>query len=347
MIGATLMACVPGRQPTADEIVGRMEQAEAQVRDYHGIVETALAEPGSGDRVFVQEIWRRGSDLVRVEIREGPAQMVGRVTVFNGERVWSYDPQLNQVRILPVLAPFQLPQWEMEAAVWATAKELLRESTANYLAEDRVAGRRAHKVQLVPRSGTDLFGAVQGGPITVWIDEEHARRLKMEVPLPAGRRYTMEYQLLEVNVGLPDSLFEFTSPPGAEVVTQGVVVTAPTVREMELIEAQREARFPLLLPAHLPLGMSFSQARVMEGGESVTLIYAGDKRNLTVTEAVANPGVRLPDIGQEISLRGTTARLQLQGDRLLSLRWQEEGVVIFVSGTVSEEEALEVARSMK
>ena len=351
MIGGTLVACVPARQPTAGEIVAQMLQAEAQVKDYHAVVETVLAGPDSGERIFVQEIWRKDPDLLRTEVREGPAEMVGQVTVFNGERVWFYDPHLNRVQILPVETPFQLPERDMAAAMWATAEELLRESTANYLAEEVAAGRKAHKVQLIPQPGTDLFAALGGKPITVWIDQEHARRLKMDVSLLVGGHYTMQYRAIEYNVGLPDSLFQFTPPPGAKVVTEEGMPPwpdrqPPAVEEMGLAEAQGAAGFPLLLPTYLPAGMSFAQARVVEGGSSVTLIYAGGQGSLTITEGQARD-VELPDIGQEMSLRGTMARLQQQGDRSLSLRWQEDGLVIFITGAISQEEALEIARSMK
>jgi len=346
MIGGTLVACVPARQPTAGEMVTQMQQAEAQVKDYHAVVETVLAGPDGAARVFVQEIWRKDPDLLRAEVKEGPEEMVGQVTVFNGVQVWFYDPHLNRVQIFPVEAPFQLPEREMAAAMWATAEELLRESTANYLAEEVVGGRKAHKVQLIPRPDTDLFAALGGEPITVWIDQEHARRLKMEVPLLAGGYYTMQYRTIEYNVGLPDSLFQFTPPLGAEVVAEEAMVKAPAVKRMELAEAQKAAGFPLLLPAYLPAGMSFAEAQVVEGGGSVTLIYAGDEGSLSITEAQA-ADVELADIGEEISLRGTSARLRRQGDRFLSLRWQEGGLVILLTGTISEEEALEVARSMK
>ncbi len=346
VIGGTLAACVPARQPTADEIVAQMQQAEAQVKDYHAVVETVLTTPDGGERAFVQEIWRKAPDLLRAELKEGPAGMVGQVTVFDGERVWFYDPHFNRVQILPVEAPFQLPQREMEAAMWATVEELLREGTANYLAEEAVAGRKAHKVQLIPRPGTDLFTALGGEPMTVWIDQEHARRLRMDIPLAGGGHYTLQYRAIEYNIGLPDSLFQFTPLLGAEAVPEEARVKVPVVKRTDLAEAQRAIGFPLLLPAYLPTGMSFVEARVVEGGGSVTLIYAGDEGSLTITEARAM-GVGLPDIGQEISLRGTTARLQRQGDRFLSLRWQEGGLVIFVSGTIPEEEALEIARSMK
>jgi outer membrane lipoprotein-sorting protein len=347
MIGGILAACAPGQQPTADDIVARLEEAEAQIRDYHGIVETTLTEPGSGPTTYRQEVWTRGPDLLRVEIQEGPAEMVGQVIVYNAERVWFYDPHLNQVQILPVQAPFRLPLREMEPAMWATAKEMLGDSTAKYLAAETVTGRRAHKVQLVPRSGTDLFAALGGEPMTVWVDQEHARRLRMELPLADGRHYTMVYRLLEVNAGVPDSLFAFTSPPGAVSITKEVAVTAPAVNEMGLAEARGSAAFPLLLPSHLPAAMEFSQARVVTGGGSVSLIYRGDDGNLTITEGLATPDVSLPDLGEQISLRGTTARLQRQGERSISLSWQEAGLVIFLSGAVSEDEALEIARSME
>jgi outer membrane lipoprotein-sorting protein len=346
-IVGTLTACVPAEHLSAGEIVARMEKAEAQVEDYHALVESTLVDPGSGARTFVQEVWRKDPNLLRVETREGPPGMVGRVTVYNGEQVWFYDPRAHVVRILELEAPLELPDREMEAAMRATAKALVGEGTARYLGEETVAGRSAHKVQFVPRSGSDLSTAVGGGSITVWIDQEHAQRLRMVVPLPDGGRYTMQYRLLEHNIGLSDDLFQIAHPAGAKAVAQPAWVTPPVVRPMELLEAQKAAGFSLLLPAYLPPGMAVLQARVVGDGESVTLAYGDGKRSLILSQALTTPELGLPDIGERIALRGTTVRLQRQGERFLSLRWQEGGLLIFLSGTVSEEEALMIAESMQ
>ena len=333
-------------RPTAGEIVAQMQEAEAQVKDYHAVVETLLAGPGERETLLVQEIWRKDPDLIRAQIKEGPAEMVGQVTVFNGEQVWFYDPHLNRVQILPMLAPFQLPQPDISAAMWLSAEELLNATTASSLGEEMVAGRKANKVQLIPQADTDLYAAVGGEPITVWVDQEHSRRLRMEVPLPAGGHYTMHYRTIEYNVGLPDSLFQFTPPSGAKTIREGAMAEAPAVQGMGLVQAQEAVGFPLLLPVYLPAGMSCVEARVVEGGDSVTLVYASDKGALSITEAQATD-VELPDIGEETNLRETSARLRCQGDRFLSLHWQEGGLVILLTGTISEEEALDVARSMK
>jgi len=346
-IVGTLAACVPAEQLSAGEIVARMEKAEAQVEDYHALVETSLVDPDSGIRTFVQEVWRKDPDLLRVETREGPSEMVGRVTVYNGEQVWFYDPQANVVQMLELVAPLELADAKMEAAMLATAKQLVAEGSAEYLGEEIVADRKAHKVQFVPRPGSDLSAAVGGEPITLWIDREHSRRLRMEIPLPDGGRYSMQYRLLEHNVGLPDRLFQLTHPAGAKAVAQPALVTPPDSRPMDLQEAQEAAKFSLLLPTYLPQGMALSQARMVGEGESVTLAYGDSKRTLTLSQALTAPKVRLSDLGEGIALRGTTALLQRQGERSLSLRWQENGLLIFLSGTLSEEEALKIAESMR
>jgi len=346
MIGGSLGACVPAGQSTAGQIVAQMQEAEAQVKDYHAVVETVLVAPGEEARLLVQEIWRKEPDLLRAELKEGPEEMVGQVTVFNGEQAWFYDPHLNQVQIFPVSGPFELPEPDLTTAMWAAAEELLSETTASSLGEEVVGGRKAHKVQLVPQPGTDLYAAVAGEPLTVWIDQEHSRRLRMEVPLPSGWHYTMHYRSVEYNVGLSDALFEFTPPAGVKAVREEAIAEAPAVQGSAVVQAQEAVGFPLLLPVYLPAGMGCVEARVVDGGGSVTLVYADNEVSFSITEAQATD-VQLADIGEETSLGETTARLRRQGGRFLSLSWQEQGLVILLTGTISEEEALEVARSMK
>ena len=346
VIGGFLTACASIQQPTTSEMIAQIQQAEAQVKDYHALVETVLTAPGSAERAFVQEIWQKGPDLLRTEVKEGPVEMVGQVTVYNGQQVWFFDPLHNQVHLLPVEAPFHLAGRELGTVMWSAAEELLEQSTANYVGEETVAGQITHRIQLIARPGTDLFAALGEKPVSVWIDQKHNRRLKMEMPLPAGTRYTMQVRTIEYNVDPPDSLFQFTSPPGARIFAEEEVTKPPAMHQMDLEKAQETTGFPLLVPIYLPAGLSFAQARVIEGGGSVTLIYDGDEGSLSITEGQSS-GTELPDIGQEVSLRGTLGRLRQLGDRSLSLSWTEGDLVIHVSGTLPPEEMLDIARSLE
>jgi outer membrane lipoprotein-sorting protein len=346
IIGVILLACAPGQELTADHIAAQVQQAEAQIEDYHAVVKTVLIEPGSGDGALTQEIWRKGPNLLRTEVREGPAEMIGQVAVSDGEQVWLYDPLLKQAQVLPLEGFLHLPRAQLGAMVSAIAEQLLEQSTVDYIGEEIVAGRRAYRIELTPWSGTGLFAALGEGPVAVWIDQQHARRLKIEIPLPGDAHYTMEYRTIEYNTGLADSLFQFTPPPGTSMSVGETADRPPSVQQMELDAAQDAAGFPLLLPAHAPTGMSFAQARVVEGGGSVTLIYAGHGGSLSITEALQTEAQR-PSTGEEVDVQGTRAYLRRQGDCFLSLSWETRELTIFVTGTVSPEEALRVARSME
>jgi outer membrane lipoprotein-sorting protein len=345
VIGGAVLGCVDAGQLPVSEIVARMEDAEAQVEDFHGLVESTLIPSDSGVTTLVQEIWRKDPDLLRIEVREGPAEMVGRITVYNGSHVWSYDPHMKSIQEFELEAPLELAPQELDAAMHATAEQLVQEGTAKHLGEETVAGRTTYRIQFVPRSGTDLDAAAGGRPIEVWLDKEHSRRVRMEIPLATGERYVMQYRTMEYNLDLPDGLFELTHP-GAKAAGRGALATPPAIRQVHLADAQEAARFPLLLPAYLPPGMILVGVAMFGGGDSFTLSYRGHEEVLTISEAVASRGVEFPRFGDQIHLRGTTGRLQQQNERGVSLRWQEGDLVIFISGTTSVEEALKIAQSM-
>jgi hypothetical protein len=67
---------------------------------------------------------------------------------------------------------------------------------------------------------------------------------------------------------------------------------------------------------------------------------------LTVSESASSEGIEFADLGDPISLRGTTGHLRQHNERGLSLRWQEDGLVIFISATTPVAEALKVAQSL-
>ena len=127
-----------------------------------------------------------------------------RVIVADGERLWWYDVDLEQVTVRPVAAALQ-----------GTPASLLTGPGGRAGAHFRVAAlapsRGVDWIELVPRGADTAFRALRVG-----LEGEELRAIEME----DGFGQTTRIDFFDVESGPPlaDELFRFTPPPGADVV---------------------------------------------------------------------------------------------------------------------------------
>jgi hypothetical protein len=154
---------------------------------------------------------------------------------------------------------------------------------------------------------------------------------------------TMEVQSFELNPGLPDELFAFDIPDGAEVIE--AKSQAPVA--LTLDEAKAQAGFPLLLPGYVPGGATLIE--VYKNGDTIILRY---DHSTDVAFAIAQ-GPELaspPPLGasQEITVRGQVATaISDEAEGNAFLYWTEDGITTTIAGHISLEEALKVAESLQ
>ena len=126
-----------------------------------------------------------------------------RIIVADGERLWWYDVDQEQVTVRPV------------AALRGTPASLLTGPGGRAGAHFRVAAlgpsRGVDWIELVPRGADAAFRALRVG-----LRGEVLRAIEME----DGFGQTTRIDFFDVETGPPlaDELFRFTPPPGADVV---------------------------------------------------------------------------------------------------------------------------------
>ncbi|HET7528480.1 MAG TPA: outer membrane lipoprotein chaperone LolA [Burkholderiaceae bacterium] len=124
--------------------------------------------------------------------------------VADGQKVWLYDVELNQVTVRP-----------MAQALGATPAALLAGGTL-----DKEFDLKA----LPPADGLEWVQAtprVRDGPIqSLRVGFKGSTLAALEIVDAFGQRSLLRFTALEQNVRLPDSAFQFTPPKGADVIQQ-------------------------------------------------------------------------------------------------------------------------------
>lgn len=124
--------------------------------------------------------------------------------VADGQKVWLYDVDLNQVTVRP-----------MAQALGATPAALLAGGTLDKEFELKAAPAADgfEWVQATPR--------VKDGPIkALRVGFKGTALAALEIVDAFGQRSMLRFTALEQNIALPDSTFQFTPPKGADVIAQ-------------------------------------------------------------------------------------------------------------------------------
>jgi outer membrane lipoprotein-sorting protein len=369
-----LAACSAG-QLNAEQIVERMEQAQQQTNDLHAVVAvdfvtnersgTMLVENWSkavgapdaaGERVLMQ----------RAEVREAEQpRLVGLTFVSNGETFWLYTPaertvltgtraELEQLRSNSGIGGASGPFGAIEG-MQSLLQPALDATNVEMLPDEQLGDQAAWKLKLTPKSegeGPRLDGLASA---TLWVDPQRALPLKMQLDASDAGEGTLEARTLETNTGLADSLFTFEIPQGARVLQASEIQRSIQPQRLGLDDARAQVDFPLLAPATLPEGTSLVEVQLFQQGGSPAVIqnYSGPVAFSLAQGRNDIARDREPPAGSQVSevtVRGQPATLITntsgsQGGSLL--RWQENGVTIFIAGTLSGEQALAVAESLQ
>lgn len=132
----------------------------------------------------------------------------GDVIVADGRHLWMYYPSADPRQVLRSTLAEAGSTVDLQQEFLSDAN---RRFDVTHLGVENVAGRPADKLRLIPREPSQYLR------VTIWVDQGDAmvRRFEMLEQNESVRR--LELRNLRPNVALPDDLFRFTPPPGAEV----------------------------------------------------------------------------------------------------------------------------------
>lgn len=338
-----------GQRITAQEIVERMRETVDNTRDAHAVVTADVQVQGMALAVTA-EVWEQAPNRFRARVlASSRPELVGTTMVTDGQQAWLYEPASNRVTVGAAgELDMPLPQ-EVLGHLQEAIQGVLDASEAELIGQELVAGHDTYRLVLTPKEGVEMQpGLLSSGTTTLWVDQEQWFVLKVLFESQALGTGSLEVSSFELNAGLPDELFTFQVPEGAEVVD--VESSAPV--HLTLEEAKEQAGFSLLVPGYVPPGATLIDVYAVSGAVVMEYNHAADA-SFTILQASPAPEAeatrQAPGVERkEVMVHGQPASLITQeqiGRRFVT--WTENGVYINVGGQIGEEDLLKVAESLE
>jgi outer membrane lipoprotein-sorting protein len=277
----------------------------------------------------------------------------GAVTVTNGSQVWQYDPTKKVVYHGSVPANAGAPAGGSRGVgqsrfILNLLQTVFTRSDATLASSNTtVNGHQVYDLRVISQGGQSA-GSRPGNfnyDGDIYVDKNTQLPVQVNLNLQGFGKFVLDMPMLVLNQAIPDSTFVFVVPSGVKVLPLQLANPTPGTGELTLAQAQLQAGYHLLsVPAsqsNYVLGLV--NALGAPGNQIYTLTY--HQGNNTIIIAEGKPLANLPGAGQTIGLRGTSATLTSAGGAT-TLAWTENGVGIRITGPISNDQAVALAKSL-
>ena len=346
-------------QPTAKDLMLQAIDAMQTTTDGHAIAAFTLTAPEKSASGTI-EMWGKlpadpeAHPSFRAEVLSASeADMVGITAVTDGENFWLWKPAENKVLVGTAEEAADMMAEQMankefggefdhesynvgDADHPQTPEEavdkLLTYFTAERIADAQIGETNAHGFRLIPipEQMPDEVRAA-GGFLRVYVRPEDGAPLSIEYAEGMMGSGSATATTLDLNQGVDDSLFTFTIPEGAEIVTLADL-------KPEELSVEEAANLDVLTPAALPDGASYLSTSQMRGAIVQRYVLA-DGGSFTVAQGPADAVSERADAGTAVSVRGVEGTLfaSEEGDQAL-LTWRENDATFWIGGDLSADQ---------
>ncbi|WP_420128839.1 outer membrane lipoprotein chaperone LolA [Longimicrobium sp.] len=195
-------------QDRAAEILTQAERAAQGIRSMEADFTQTLNVPLlNTNQRSTGKLYQRKPDrfLMRFSDPEGD------VIVADGRHFWLYYPSTDRTQVIRTSIAEGGEAVDLQAQFLSNPNQRF---VATLVGQESVSGQQTHVLTLVPR------GASPYRILKVWIDTDDHLVRRFEMTEENNSVRTVEMRNLRTNHALPDNLFTFTPPAGAQVFDQ-------------------------------------------------------------------------------------------------------------------------------
>ncbi|MBA2671840.1 MAG: outer membrane lipoprotein chaperone LolA [Gemmatimonadetes bacterium] len=194
--------------PDATAVLSRAEEVYASVRSMEADFSQSVEVPLLGQTVRSQgKLYHRSPDRFLMQF----SQPQGDVVVADGRHLWMFYPSVDARQVMRTTMAAAGGQVDLH-------REFLSNPTERYHAVlsgvEAVGGRATHVVVLTPRTRSGYR------QVRIWVDREDALVRRFEITEENESVRTLELRNIRRNPTLPDQLFQFSPPAGAQIFEQ-------------------------------------------------------------------------------------------------------------------------------
>ena len=172
----------------------RMEDAEVRFSQKVKFAQARIEQEVAGSLQF------KKANHYRVEFE-------GQLVVTDGETVWSYSQENNQV----LIDRFKLDERSLSPERILTAAP--EDFSATLIGREKTAHGDAIILKLIPRDASALIKSMK-----LWVYESDWLIHRVEIQDQHGKETTYLVSSFKTNTGIPDSRFTYQIPAGVDVV---------------------------------------------------------------------------------------------------------------------------------
>jgi outer membrane lipoprotein-sorting protein len=346
----------PSPTPTqGQQILARTANALNSAKTLQGLFNLTITGQAINGTLNT-EVWNANPSKNRTEIRQSTLSQVpsGTVTVTDGKKMWQYDPVKNVVYSGPVqptgnnsssLGSSGNGQGQfvvnLVQNVFSHSDGTLKSSTAT------VNNHAVYDIGVVPQGNVATAGpgnfSYSGD---VYVDKGTQLPVRVKLNIQGLGNVLLDLPQLTLNQPIPDSTFTFATPAGAKELPLQQATQTTGGGLISLAQAQQQADFHLLsIPGdqadYVLQGVNILGA---PGSQIYTLHYMKGSTSFTITQGKPLANLSASS-GQKIDLRGTTGLLSSQSGNNV-LIWTEKGVGINITGPLSNDQLVTIAKAL-
>ncbi|HHU64178.1 MAG TPA: hypothetical protein GXZ32_08280 [Clostridiales bacterium] len=322
-----------------------MEEAFQQIKAYHGYIEIIETnEQGKSTTQGKLEVWADKEGHYYTRVLEGPQKDL--VTVNNGQKKWQVRPDQNEIHLLPPFPDTHPFTFELGNEI----QQITNALSIKALGEDRVAGRKASVVEVIPDGGR---------PYKVWIDKKTKLPLKKQSAMHNALQYTITYTQLDLVDNLPKELVTYKVPDGFREID-----THPEQLVSTMQEAEKALGFVPRLGQDIPDGYTQQGIAVLPDRQLLKVYYATDDNKTLAVFMQGKAKTQFKPVNTAIlgKVENEIAEIQspvyndsgiLSGGLpyagmtdMAAIRWQQQGFEYAVISNTGTEELISFARQL-
>lgn len=334
------------------QLLTAMARLLSTAQTLHGVFDLTISGRALNGSATT-EIWNMAPNKNRtVVLQSTVAQIVkGAITVTDGKQLWQYDPVQNVVYNGPISSTNgTLAGGSQSQFVLNLVQTIFTHSDGTIKSSTTINNHAVDDVHIVPQKGSAGTGTGDASfnyAGEVYIDKSTQLPVRLDLEIVGFGTVRLDLPTFEINQTLPDSLFTFSPPAGAKVLPLRQATPTGTTGALTLVQAQQQAGYHLLsIPGdQTDYVLQGVNALGAPGSQIYVLNYM--KGNLAFTISEGKPLANLPDpSGQQVNLRNTLGTIS-SANGTPTLAWTENGIGIHITGQMSQDQLVNIARLLE